>query len=243
MADKKFVNTIAKLPKGHELAVEHECFDHPSWSDYLETKNTSYHFDKWRDDSDNPDIQTNLSFRWKTDITKEIFPFVREVSRNIKDNDLAVLHHAVWLHKMEVRGWDHVGYKETVKPDKHPTLTKIIDWFDWEGEVQPYVMEKNVGNFEPYHLDTMDGHPSGYGVKKLRRLIIHLQDWEPGQFILWGNRNIQQWKAGDSINYDPSIPHGTANASKYRRYSLRITGVPSKSTLEKMKKGGVINID
>ena len=74
MADKKFVNTISKLPKGHELAVEHECFDHPSWSDYLETKNTSYHFDKWRDDSDNPDIQTNLSFRWKTDITKEIFP-------------------------------------------------------------------------------------------------------------------------------------------------------------------------
>jgi hypothetical protein len=242
MLEKKFVNEIPRLPKGHHLAVEHECFDYPSWNHYLDSKST-YHFDKDRDDTEHPGIITNLKFRWKGDIMSEVLPFVREKSRNIHPNDIAVLHAAWWLHEMEVRGMDHVGFKEVVKPEKHPTLTKIVDWFEWDGEVQPIIMEKNVGNFEPYHVDTMDGHPSGYGVKKLHRIIIHLQDWQPGQFLLWGNRNIQQWKAGDSISYDPNIPHGTANASRYRRYSLRITGVPSKKTLDKMEKGGIVNIE
>ena len=89
----------------------------------------------------------------------------------------------------------------------------------------------------------MDGHPSGYGVKDLARVIVHLQDWEPGQLLQWGNRVITQWRAGDTISYDKNVPHGTANCSRYRRYSLRITGVPSKRTLEKIEAGGIINID
>ena len=47
MSDKKFVSEIPKLPKGHHLAVEHECFDYPSWNDYLDSK-SSYHFDKYK---------------------------------------------------------------------------------------------------------------------------------------------------------------------------------------------------
>ena len=240
--DKKYVHEIPTLPKGHHLAVEHECFNYESWNHYLDSK-SSYHFDKFKDDTNIEGIRTNLSFRWKHNIMDEVLPFVREKSRNIHPNDIAVLHAAWWLHQNEVRGMDHVGFKEMVKPEKHPTLKKITDWFEWEGEVQPIIMEKNVGNFEPYHVDTMDGHPSGYGIKKLVRIIIHLQDWVPGQFMLWGNQNVQQWKAGDSISYDPNIPHGTANASRYRRYSLRITGIPSDKTLEKMKNARVVHID
>tara|TARA_Y100001970_G_scaffold288606_1_gene416422 strand:+ start:1831 stop:2556 length:726 start_codon:yes stop_codon:yes gene_type:complete len=239
---KKYVNEIPKLPDDHHLAVTHECYNYPSWLDYLDSK-SNYHFDKWRDDSNYPGIDDKLKFRWKTDITKEIFPFVREKSRNMHPNDIGVLYGAWWLHEQEVRGMDHVGFKEVVKPEKHPTLCKIVDWFEWADEPQPIIMEKNVGNFETYHVDTMDGHPSGYGVKELARIIIHLQDWEPGQLLQWGNRVITQWKAGDTIAYDKNVPHGTANCSRYRRYSLRITGAPSKHTLEKIQQGGVINID
>ena len=232
---------IDKLPKGHHLAIEHECFNYESWNHYLDSKST-YHFDKYQDDDNHPGINLNLKFRWSTDITKEIFPFVREKSRNVHPNDIGVLHASWWYHKMEVRGLDHVGFKESVKPEKHPTLQKIVDWFEFAEEAQPVIMEKGVGQFEVYHVDTFDGHPSGYGIKELVRVIIHLQDWQPGQFMVWGNKNIQQWQAGDCIAYDKNIPHATANSSRYRRYSLRITGVPSNSTLDKLKKGGVITI-
>ena len=239
--DKKYTNEIEKLPKGHHLAVEHECFNYPSYLDYLDSK-SGYHFDKYRSDDDHPGISTNLKFRWQSDITKEIFPYVREKSMNVHPNSVAVLHEAWWAHQMEIRGMDHIGFKENVKTEKHPTLEKIVNWFEFEGEVQPQIMEQNVGNFSHYHLDEMCGHKSGHGIKKLVRVIINLQDWQPGQFMLWGTKNIQQWKAGDSVTYDPDIPHATANASRYRRYALRVTGIPSDKTLEKMRKGGVIHI-
>ena len=67
---KKYVNEIPKLPDDHHLAVTHECYNYPSWLDYLDSK-SNYHFDKWRDDSNYPGIDDKLKFRWKTDITKE----------------------------------------------------------------------------------------------------------------------------------------------------------------------------
>jgi len=239
--DKKYQNEIEKLPAGHHLGVEHECFNYPTYQDYLETK-SDYHFDKYKNDDDHPDINTNLKFRWKSDITKEIFPYIRENSRNVHPNSITLLHEAWWLHENEIRGLDHIGFKEMVKPKKHPTLEKIVNWFEFSGEISPQVMQQNVGNFSYRHLDEMCGHQSGHGIKKLIRVIINLQDWEPGQFMLWGNKNIHQWKAGDCVTYDPNIPHATANASRYRRYALRITGLPSDKTMQKIRKGGIISL-
>ena len=238
----KFVHEVDRLSDDHPNAIKHPCFQYENYFEYQDTK-SNYHFDKFRSDDNHPSIYTNLSFRWKGNIMDEVLPYVREKSRNAHMNDVALAHTIAWMHKMEMGGLDHVGYKEIVKTDKHPTLTKIVNWFEYEGEVQPIIMEKNVGNYEPWHCDTNEGHPSGYEQKPLARIIIHLEDWQPGQFMTWGNKNISQWKAGDSISYDPSIPHATANASRYRRYSLRITGVPGKNTLDKMKKGGVVHID
>ena len=175
---------------------------------------------------------------------EEVNPFIKEQSYNVYKNDVQALYNAWWYHKNGINGFDHCNFKESLKPEKHPTLLKIVDWFQFEGEVQPLVMQMKPGMFDIYHVDEHDGHPSGYGVKKdLVRLIVNLTDWHPGQFLIWGNRNIQQWQSGDTIIWDKNIPHGVANVSHHTRYVLRITGIPSQTTLDKMNKGGLIDIN
>ena len=234
-----------RIPNDHPNAIAHHpCFEYESWHDYAETKNDYYHWDKWRSDEDLPDVHTNLKFRGTSldNIMNEIQPYIRERHRNCNANDYSFALQAEWFARHEIVA-SHVGYKEIVKPEKHPTLAKITDWFEFEDEVQPVIMEKNPGNWEVEHYDEFDGHPSGYQQKTVWRIIIHLQDWERGQFASWGTKQIMQWKAGDTIVYHPAIPHATANSSRKVRYSLRITGVPSENTLQKMQKGGIINVD
>ena len=233
---------INKLAKGHPHGVEHECFEYESWYHYLDSK-SNYHFDKYKDDSNHPDINTDLKFRWKNNIMDEVLPFVREKSRNVHPNSIDTLFMAWWFHKNEIRGLDHNSFKESVKKDKHPTIQKIVDWYEFEDEIQAIVMMSLPGMFDTWHVDTHDGHPSGYGLgKEVHRVIIQLVDWEPGMFVQWGNMVIPQWRAGDTVSWKKDMPHTVANSSRYTRYALRITGIPSANTLDKIKKGGIVTI-
>lgn len=245
MSDKKeYIREFDILPEDHPNSMTHECFEYPSYYDYLDTK-SNYHFDKWADDTDHSQIHTNVSFRGAAlnNIRSEIEPYIREQSKTGYVNDLKFAHNAYFYNKMEVRGFDHVGYKEKVKRDKHPTLSKIVDWFEFEEDVQPLILQKMPGNWEIWHVDNHCGHPGGYRQKELLRLIVHLEDWEFGQMLLWGTQMMSQWKAGDTLWYDANIPHCSGNSSRHIRYSLRITGVPSKSTYKKLEKGGIVNVD
>ena len=237
----KYTFEIDKLPKDSEYAIEHECFDYPSWWDYADTK-SDYHFDKTKDDSEHPGINTDLKFRWTTDIKQEIEPFLQEKSMNVHPNDIQIMHKTWWYHKMGIRGLDHHCYKESLKVEKHPTLKKIVDWFEYEDEIQPIIMMMRPGTFDIHHVDHHDGHPSGYGRKETHRVIVQLVDWEPGMFLQWGMRTITKWTAGDTISWDKGIPHSIANSSRHIRYALRITGIPSKKTMEKIAKGGIVHI-
>lgn len=242
---KEYLWETSCLPHDNHKAISHHpAFEYGSYYEYQDSL-SDYHFDKWRDDSDHPGINTRLKLRGKIvdAMSSEIRPFTREKSKNVYKNDYKFLANAYFYHQQEIRGFDNVGYKESVKPDKHPNMCKVIDWFEFEDEVQPIIMEKNVGNFEILHIDEYDGHKSGDGQKELLRVIIHLEDWESGQMLLWGNRPIIQWKAGDVLAWDTPIPHCSANSSRHRRYALRITGIPSKNTLTKLKQGGIINLD
>ena len=136
---------------------------------------------------------------------------------------------------MEIPTFNHGGYKEQVKPEKHPTLCKIIDWFEFEGQIQPSILEKMPGNWEIWHVDTHCGHTSGFRQNELFRVLINLQDWEFGQLGLWGTKPVIQWKQGEAMWWNPDVPHMVANASRHIRYTFRLTGIPSAKTLEKAK--------
>jgi len=64
---------------------------------------------------------------------------------------------------------------------------------------------------------------------KVIRIMVMLEDWEPGQFIMYGNKMFDRWKKGDIHKFDwMNIPHATANASLHPRPMLVITGVKTK---------------
>lgn len=245
---KKYISEQDFLKDTNDNAIpRHPAFDYPSFYDWQDTF-SGYHFDNFADDSNHPDIKPHhLKFRGKCidNLMNELLPFVEEsTSRNGYINDYRFLSLAHYYHKLGIANFStHIGSKETVKAEKHPTLSKIVDWFELAGEIQPIITLKRPGQWDMWHTDCYCGHPSGRGEAELFRVIIHLSDWHPGQFLMFGNQPTMQWRAGDCILFDSDIPHAGANASRHFRYSLRLTGKPSQATLDKIAEGGVIDVD
>jgi len=73
--------------------------------------------------------------------------------------------------------------------------------------------------------------------KNVVRVMVMLQDWEPGQFLMYGNEQFDRWRAGDIHKFDwQNIPHATANASNRPRPMLVITGVMTDQTRDILSK-------
>ena len=85
--------------------------------------------------------------------------------------------------------------------------------------------DKNVHDPDP------DLDDYGYDTDDIVRVTVMLEDWQPGQFMIYGNTVYQQWRAGDCHFFDwKNVPHATANASEHTRITLQITGLRTKST-------------
>jgi len=66
---------------------------------------------------------------------------------------------------------------------------------------------------------------------RVKRIFIHLTDWQPGQFWEMGNHHYQHWSAGDVFSFDwGDIPHCTANAGHHPRVTLQLTGISTRRT-------------
>jgi hypothetical protein len=65
------------------------------------------------------------------------------------------------------------------------------------------------------------------------RMVVHLADWEPGQFYAYGTYTMSHWRAGEAHTFDwPNVPHATANASRSLRPTMIMTGLKTDRTRE-----------
>jgi len=71
--------------------------------------------------------------------------------------------------------------------------------------------------------------------KNIRRIIIALQDWDWGHFLVFGHSPWQNWQAGQVIYWEYGVPHGSANMGYTPRISVSITGQASAKFSEKCK--------
>lgn len=86
------------------------------------------------------------------------------------------------------------------------------------GQMHVLHMDANYGNgFWDYLGKEKD--------KKLARLMIMLDDWAPGQIMMFGGTHIHHWKKGDAIYFRwQDLPHGTANFGHTDRPLIITTG-------------------
>ena len=74
------------------------------------------------------------------------------------------------------------------------------------------------------------------------RYFIALNDWQPGQFYIYGNTVYDRWRAGEVHWFRwQDVPHATANASHAARYTLQVSGVKTARTEEIIKSSQYCN--
>lgn len=66
---------------------------------------------------------------------------------------------------------------------------------------------------------------------RVMRVMIHLEDWQPGHFWSYGNFVHSAWRRGDITTFDwQNVPHCTANAGHVPRCTLQVTGIKTSAT-------------
>lgn len=119
----------------------------------------------------------------------------------------------------------------TEKDDIGPMLSKMYEFFDLE---DPWVRLhlQRPGQMFNLHIDKLyDRCPEDPA--RIVRIVVHLADWEPGQFYAYGTHTLTHWRAGDVHTFDwPNVPHATANASRNSRPTMIMTGLKTARTQE-----------
>ena len=107
----------------------------------------------------------------------------------------------------------------------YPELQSIIDFFGLE-QTKARIHIQKTGQVFNRHIDKLDDLYPNTAPERIIRIAVMLEDWEPGQFYQYGNDMYDRWHAGDCHYFDWwNVPHATANASNYPRYTLQITGI------------------
>lgn len=116
----------------------------------------------------------------------------------------------------------------------YPILQKMVDYFDLEGVDKKKKYRAHVqmtGQMFNLHIDKL-WEWNLEDPESVCRIGIFLDDWQPGQFLMYGNL-MYQWKAGDAFVFDwANTPHATANASNHPRPMLLLTGIKTDRTRE-----------
>ena len=138
-----------------------------------------------------------------------------------EENDLRDIGAPVDLELTDVAEIDAIG----------PTLTNMYRFFGLE---DPWVRLhlQQPGQMFNLHIDKLyDRCPED--PSRIIRIVVHLADWEPGQFYCYGTQTLTHWRAGDAHVFDwPNVPHATANASRSVRPTMIMTGLATDRTQE-----------
>jgi len=62
-------------------------------------------------------------------------------------------------------------------------------------------------------------------VRHMRKHIIYLADWQPGQLFMCGRSVHANWKQGDVLSFPWHMPHSTANTGFHPRPTLFVAGI------------------
>lgn len=206
-------------------------------SSWEETKlKSNYHFNKWVQDDN---CVKHLGFfrgEWQEEIARVIDKARpmnwgnRRLSTDRPNNDAEAeendLAKAGADPKMTI-------YRGLTDFSDCPSILKMVDYFELKN-VKAKLHTQFTGEMLNLHIDKLydlDADPDN-----VVRIMVMMTDWEPGQFIMYGNQIYHRWQAGDINTFDwQNLPHATANASLTPRPMLVITGVLTDNARKKLQ--------
>lgn len=199
---------------------------------------SGYHYDRSRPDDDLI-FKKKFSGNWAEELTRFTPPTLR-TSPDLENK----------YTRLQIQEWMELGWNMNTHNGKNPlderfpTLQKIDSYFDFD-EKQSYLTQQNPFEMLPYHHDVLGSNniPIEDVLDRGWRFLVFLTDWEPGQFIIYGNTTIDKWEAGYILGW-PAVkyPHGTANVSHYTAYRLRINGLITQNIIDFVNCNKVIDI-
>jgi hypothetical protein len=82
-------------------------------------------------------------------------------------------------------------------------------------------------NYLPYHSDSYLRYKQIFNIttETIVRIVVMLENWQPGQIILIGNKSYSDWSAGDYFYWENDTKHSFYNMSLVNRYALQLTGI------------------
>lgn len=132
--------------------------------------------------------------------------------------------------------------------EDEPQFTAISDILGLEDPMIKFHNQK-TGQMLVYHIDNFAARAERENSFKLtdldtdpeqiRRFIIMLADWQPGQIWQIGNATWTQWSAGDCITWEwQDIPHATCNMGWWDRPLCQITAYVTDKTRDILAESG-----
>jgi len=192
---------------------------------------SEYHFNKWHKDTDCVEHLGKFIGDWQAEL-QSVIEDAKPLSWSNRREGTGRPNGSVEAEENDLieAGADPkmTIYRGLADFTKCPSLQKMTDYFELS-TVKSKLHIQFTGEVLNMHIDKLydlDTDP-----KNVVRIMIMLQDWEPGQFLMYGNQQFDRWQAGDIHTFDwQNLPHATANASLIPRPMLVVTGVKTQKT-------------
>lgn len=213
-----------------------------SWE--LTKQRSTYHFDNFKFDPEQDKVTFlgNISPFWKDELDTAMKLAMPKTWRNRGQGvDRSAEEYDQEDYDLEQFGYGKDFVVSDLTWEVPETFNKINLCFGMDNSKMRLHVQR-PGQMWNLHLDKLDKwHPGD--PNQVMRIMIALNDWEPGHFFSYGNHVHTGWHAGDVTTFDwQNIPHSTANAGHVPRATLQLTGVVTDKTaafLKMLQKGPI----
>jgi hypothetical protein len=198
----------------------------------LTKQRSKYHFDNFKFDPDQDKVTYlgNIDPFWQDELAN-IMKLVKPKTWRTRGEgaDRPAKEHDQEDYDLEKFGYGKDLIVGDLSWDVPETFNRILDSFGMDNSKMRLHVQR-PGQVWNLHLDKLEKW-SPEDPSQVMRVMIALNDWEPGHFFSYGNYVHSMWRAGDVTTFDwQNIPHSTANAGHAPRITLQITGIITDKT-------------
>lgn len=217
--------------------------DYESNWDYVKNNFSNYHFDKWQIDQEGEWWHKLGRFIIGEEL-REMIPHFIEESKKVGWFDVISTYHPGFpggkspMLQQELYDREQTGIQgefTQVVPEPAmvniPAIQNLGSYWKLK-RLRTRLHVQFPGQMFGMHIDKL-WHRNLHDPAKMIRLVVNLQDYEPGQLMIYGNSVFTHWREGEVHCFDTlNVPHATANLSFKPRVIMVITGVRTEETNE-----------